>query len=515
MILKMKQLSFMLFVIAVCGLQMAEARILNQRELLARCYSHLTGLRLPANDPLYLKLSSKDAAQVCIDLLNTVKFDTGGVLTEPNNPLHRAVLKQFADFHRGWFDKRFLLANELNDALWGTIDVVDPYQPSYYLTRVLFTENMHYNSVLRGFDNLMAVRDASTATSAGSPSGTKMPTRIYQGGYDGQNSIVIPSRITEAVLGFAPTDDINNLSFAPIPLVQVGQLIGIRPVSGTNNVGALWTRAIGGGGTRNEAGLIVPLNANESFGAGAIGSQASLILNFGHSFDYSTNGTTKLPRRWIDSNFKSFMCRTGPYVRLTDVPQYKRTAPGTPPFRQTESCLRCHTAMDQAALTTRNLTLGQTSTFIASHNRISALIGRFHVTARSEENQEFWPSQDVATFKYQPPEGKLYIRSISGALIDQPVANLNELGIAMSETEDYYACAAKRYMEKFTGINVNLFDPYDNDNATALASMNEHDREFRNFVFALGKELRAGGSLKQMIKRILQSDYYRRSDYGR
>lgn len=501
--------------VAFAGFEKAQARILNQRELLARCYSHLTGQRLPAKDPLYLRLAMKDAAQVCVDLLNSVKFNANGVLTEPNNSLHRAILKQFADFHRGWFDKRFLLANELNDALWGTIDVVDPYQPSYYITRALFTDGLHYNTVLRGHENLMAVRDMTTATAAGSPSGTKMPTRIYQGGYDGQNPAIIPSRITEPLLGFAATSDINNLSFVPIPLVQVGQLIGIRPVAGTANVGGFWTKAVGGGGTLNESGLIMPLNANEAFGGGAIGSQASLILNFGHSFDYSTNGTTKLPRRWADANFKSFMCRTGPYVRAQDVPQYITKEMGTPPFRQSTSCVRCHSAMDQAAITTRNLTLGQTSTFIGSHNRISALIGRFNVTAGKEANQDFWPSKDVASFKHQAPEGKLYIRSINGDLIDRTVQNLNELGIAMSETDDYYACAASRYLEKLTGITVNLFDPADNDNATALSSLNEHDREFRNFVMALGQELRMGGSLKQMVKRIIQSDYYRRSDFGR
>ena len=392
-----------------------------------------------------------------------------------------------------------------------------PYQQSYYVSRALFTDGLHYNSVLRGSDNLMAVRDASTATTANAPSGTRRPTRIYFGGYDGEGSdqSLSPMRMVESVIAFATTNDINKLSFAPIPMVQVGQLIGIRPVAGEANVGGLFTKATGGGGTLNDAGLSIPMNPNAAYGGGAMGTQSSLVLNFGHSFDYDTNGTTKLPRRWIDATMKSFMCRQGPYVRVQDIGQYKRTDPSAPPFRQSESCLRCHAMMDQAALTTRNLVIGQTSTFINSHNRLSALIGRFNVSAGSEPGQEFWPWKPVASFKYQAPVGKLYFRSMSGNLIDQPVNNLNELGIAMSNTDDYYACAAKRYFEKFTGVSINLYDPNDVDNTTVIEGQNVRDLEFRNFVLALGQELKAGGNLKNLVKRILESDFYKQSDFGK
>lgn len=496
----------------------AQARVLNAREQLARCYTQLTGLRLSSTDALYSQLSTKSPAKICIDLLADVKLGGDGVLTQANNPLHRAILKQFNDMHRGWFDKRMLLANELNDALFGTVDVVDPYQQSYYITRALFTDGAHYNSVLRGSENYMAVRDASKATTAGAPSGTRRPTRMYFGGYDGEGSSTTfsPMRMVEPVIGFATTmANINILAFAPVPIVQVGELIGIRNEPGQANVGGLITKATGGGGTLNDAGLRVPINPNEAFGGGALGSQGALLLNFGHSFDYDTNGTTKLPRRWIDAEMKSFMCRQGPYVRAVDIAQYKRGEADAPPFRQSESCLRCHAMMDQAAMTTRNLVIGQTSTFIDSHNRLSALIARFNVSAGSEPGQEFWPWRPVPSFKYQAPVGKLYLRSISGALIDQPVNNLNELGIALSSTDDYYACAAKRYFEKFTGVSINLYDPNDGDNSSLIEGQNERDIEFRRFVLALGQELKTGGSLKNLVKRIIESDYYKQSDFGK
>jgi hypothetical protein len=509
-------LSTLLLLLMVIG-QVVEARVLNPREQLARCYTHLTGLRLSATDPLYAKLAKQSAAKICIDILAEVKFGADGMLTARDNPLHRAVLKQFNDMHRGWFDKRMLLANELNDALSGTIDVIDPYQQSYYITRAFFTDGLHYNSVLRGYDNIMAVRDVSKATTAGSASGTRRPTRLYFGGYDGEGSDVSisPTRMVESVLAFAPTPDINKLSFAAVPMVQVGELIGIRNEAGQANIGGFWTKATAGGGSLNDAGLRVPLNPDEAFGGGALGTQSALVLNFGHSFDYDTNGTTKLPRRWIDTEMKSFMCRQGPYVRASDITPYKRAEAEAPPFRQSDSCLRCHAMMDQAAMTTRNLVIGQTSTFINSHNRLSALIGRFNVSAGNEAGQEFWPWKPVASFKYQAPVGKLYLRSINGTLIDQPVNNLNELGIALSNTDDYYACAAKRYFEKFTGVAINLYDPNDVDNTSVIEGQNERDIEFRRFVLALGQELKAGGSLKNMVKRILESDYYKQSDFGK
>ena len=492
----------------------AQARALNDRELLARCYSHLTGLRLPAKDPLYTQLESKKPIQVCVDLLNSVRLKADGRL-ENDTPVSRAVLKQLNDFHRGWFEKRMLGATELSDALQATIDVTDFSQPAYYISRALFTDGMHYNSALRGSDNVMAIRDSSTATASGSPTGFKRPSRTYSYGFDGAGQRG-PERINESVIAWSATPgNPDALEFAPLKLVQVGELVGFDLDPGMANVGGLWTKAVGGGGTINDTGLATPINPRAHFGGGALGSQSMLLLNFGHSFDYDTNGTTKLPRRWMSAALKSFLCREGPYLRNADVEPTKRLDPAAPPFRQSNSCLRCHATMDQAALTTRNLVIGETSTFINTFNRISALIGRFNVSAGKEPGQEFWPWKPVANFKYQAPEGKLYMRSATGALIDRNVSNLNELGIAMSDTDDYYACAAKRYVERFTGVNVSLFDPADADNEAVYAAQSEKERDMRARVLALGNELRMTGSLKKLIQRIMESDEYRQSDFGK
>ncbi|MNL24061.1 hypothetical protein D3C87_1454840 [compost metagenome] len=124
-----------------------------------------------------------------------------------------------------------------------------------------------------------------------------------------------------------------------------------------------------------------------------------------------------------------------------------------------------------------------------------------------------WPSADVADFHLQQPSGRLYFRSATGALVDRSVANIAGLGKAMSETEDYYLCAAKRYFEFMTGIQVPLYDRTDPRNAELNQALSKEAIADRVFVEDLAKGLRSSQSVIQMVEDIMKSPYYSRENY--
>jgi hypothetical protein len=492
---------------AIAWTHHAEARKLSEGAILSRCYAQLTGENLASDDPLRKRLGAEKASAICASLLDGVKFDaTTGVLTEKDDRTAKRILRQFDDMHRSWLSHGFMNNNEFGEPLFGTVDIQDIAEPSYFLTRTLFTEGLHYNSALQGEGGLEAIRNSSGASAAGSTSGFFRASRAFLGSFDANAEM---NWNTNQVL-------LQNATSAPpfasisVPLIPVGELIGIRPRALTDEKTP--TLVTKNGAVTNEATLSLPHDLRRSYGGGALGSQSFLLYNFGHDLSYVSNGTSKLPRRWITEAFSSFLCRSGPLLRESDVASFQKPfAAGTPAFRNAKSCMQCHAALDQSAMTARNLTPSATA-FMFLQVRESATVASFTGGAPAEPGQEFWPATDALTFRNQAPKGKLFFRSVTGALVNVDVDSIAALGKALSETDDYYACAASRYVEHLTGVSVPQMDPVD---LAALGEVNAKDREWRALVQTLGQELRATGSLKTMVRHIFESAAYAQSDFGR
>lgn len=481
---------------------------LTQKEILARCYAQLTGKRLPSSDARWARLGSVNAAELCSNLLSEVSFNAEGVLQNSASQEQRLVLKQFHDLHRAWFDRQLFEATQLGEQLWGTIDIYEAGQPSFHITKAAFS-NAPYKTVLSGSDYLIAARDPTGIPSVGSASGFLRPSRALRGGDDGDARAPLNTH-TVVVQSVCPTCD--TIELPTVPLVQVGPIVGIKVANEPYFVSSIY------GDTnkpRNPDGMIAPHNLHQSFGAGALGSQGFLLSTFGHGFDYSTNGASKLPRRWIQSAIKVFLCRPDGYLRDEDIGGYLRTTPESPTFRQAQSCLKCHATMDQAAMTARNLTPAATGFLMPYTARMAATIAAYPVSQGAQAEQEFWPSTPVSNFKYQAPVGKFYFRTMNGDLIDKQVSNLEELGQAMTSIDDYYACAASRYVEYFTGVKVPIIDPGNSSNALALKSQTESDKKWRAFVVQLGQKLKNGGTIKSLVGEIFSSEFYQSSSFGR
>jgi len=112
-------------------------------------------------------------------------------------------------------------------------------------------------------------------------------------------------------------------------------------------------------------------------------------------------------------------------------------------------------------------------------------------------------------FHHRPLNGRLTFRDYRGELVDQAVEGPTGLGKAMANTDDIYLCAAKRYFEFMTGIDVELGD-------FSLPPLSEPDPEsqrYRKFVIEQGQTLRRTQNLEGLVRNILKSDFYATSDY--
>lgn len=507
-----------LLCLAICGTG-AEAGELSERELLARCYAQLTGERLSARDPLYQQLASRRAADLCSTLLSEVRFGSDGVLPGGGTRAQRLVLRKMHEFHRGWFDNRWLMDARLIEGFFEySVDIIDSEEPALFLTRALFADGVSYASVLRGTQGVRAIRDGAGATASGSASGFKRLSRHYTGAMDVSD---VDFNLNQAAASFTfLTNDPETgatqfqRSVFATPFVQPGQLIGIQPDSQTALSPGIVLRPLSSSSLTNPPGLPLPVDVVKRQGGGALGTQMFLMTNFGHSFDYMPNGASKLPRTWVEAAFKTFLCRPGGYVRTSDVASFLLPATsGAPAFRQSAPCLRCHVTLDQGALVARNIVLGSTTNgeFRVTTPRTVASAVSFAPSRGA--SAPLWPGTPVTDFHLETPTGKLMFRSINGALVNRDVMGLDGLGTALSETDDYFACAAKRYVERFLGVKVDLRDDLDPGNSGI--EVPPKDREMKEFVLALGKELKTTGSLKTLTKRIFESSYYKRSDFGR
>lgn len=489
-------------------------RALSEREILARCYAKLTGQRLSPTDPLWAQLATfKSGASVCTKLLNEVQLGADGQLTQASNPTHRRILKQLNDLHRDWFPQRWSYNNNLPDVYYGTVDLFDASEPAMFITQSLLSQQfIHYQNVLRGRKSLVAVRDGSAVNPQGRGStGILRPSRAYVGDLDSSQQVPAGVFNSPQITVQSPA---NAFTSVPSSLVQVGDLVGIRSLDADTSLPFVWTYSQTVRAVANTNGIVNPQNLHQNYGGGALGSQPFLLLNFGQDFSYSSNGTSKLPRRVMMAAFNSFLCLNGPFSRPSDVSSFlvPSSVASAAAFRKTASCLRCHATIDNAALTLRNLQLGSTANGIPAG---VARIPAFVASAAASTPASQWPAEPSSSFNQTLPQGRVFFRSVNGSLVNQDVQNLDELGAVLSSTDDYYTCAASRYFKYFTGISVPLFDPMDPSNQGLIESQTGIDREFRDYVFGLGKELKATGSLKGLMNKIITSPYYKLSNYGR
>lgn len=491
---------------------------LSEMGLFARCYAHLTGRPLPLEHPFRSEIDngSLTATVACERILDKSYLGADGYLITINDQEARAVLQNFNDFHRSWFPGNIVegVQEYSLETSRGTQDIYDTTASALAITRALLAEDGRYADVLTSSKGVHGLREEDPMLRSRLKWSVTMPSRrVY-----GNNKKLDENLFHFSPLqgGFVRNSDTTTSFLITLPKIEVGELVGIGKTTESVTIPNVNLYPLGKYTPGNTVpGLNFSFDLNKTFGGGILGTPIYLMLNYGHGRGTLANGTTKVPRRWSQTNMTTFLCANLPALQETDVTSYFIGTSSTP-FRNSTSCLRCHASLDQMAYTARNvITAGTDFTEFdsgtRSHAKAAMVLTSFEANSGSSEG---WPAEPVVNFHRMSPHGKLFFRSFAtGELINRPVGGIAELGLAMTETKDFYQCAAKRYFAFFTGIHVSLYDRHDPSNADLNKALNKNDLKDRAFIEDLAADLERTQSLRNMIKQIMSSDYYRSGDY--
>lgn len=459
----------------------ALATPLSESAIYFRCHSQFVRTRPAASDELLLlvKAGKLTASEACLQLLGESNLDQTGKPKKTLQPDDRAlkVLRTFQAFHMTWFPNKEFVRQE-TEVL--TSNLYDVNEMGYHLTFNLFGEGAKYSEVVTRPTSFRGLRYH-----------TKPATNLIEPQSNGK---------------FDPLSDSNWLLFQDDALsklwtpqmIETGKLVGLAPLGANENLVRL--------SSSNKRMMKVQtreFSATSSQGAGVLGTAPYLLLN-AHQNLKGSDGGLSMHRGWSKAVFSDLLCRSLPVLRKEDATLYVQKE-SLISFRKAESCMQCHSTLDPMASAVRNVAAMKLKG-LKGEVFSPRTIAFFDVTEPAET--ELKDSDE--NFHLRPAQGLLYFRNYRGELVDQKISGISELGAALAKTDDLYLCAAKRYFEFMTGVDVEIGD----FSTEAFVNASPDSLAYRNFVVSLGLNLKKNQSLKKMIQEIIESPFYRQSDYG-
>lgn len=513
-------------VLSLISLNMSQAfaQELSAQKIYRRCFAQLVQAPVPFNDPKMLKIKTGhlDPVTACLELLEEASLDSRGMIKDSalgSKSVGQKVLQTFQDFHRTWFSANTLeqiqdYSEELNK---GSTDIYDPNEQAYYITNALFSGNQKYFDILKGIKRFKGIRKENVDLNKrmGLFWNFSFPSRIKYGDSSTLEQNLVSFRSINKAFD-SNSDNRGDEDFSFAPKLQIGELIGVQENRDSFVFRNLALEPLGADRPGNkESQLNYQFDLKDSFGGGVLGLPSYFMMNMGHTRGVKFNGTTKLPRRWIKAAFETFMCSSFPTLRESDIMALIKSDSETP-FRRSSSCVQCHATLDQASGVARNLTTGSSDYFVVDKGRFANFAKSPIVITKYSPSKKLsseWIDKADSEFHISEPGGKLYTRSTSGELISRDLQSIEDLGLAMSQTIDFYNCAAKRYFEFFTGIQVPLYDRKDPRNEELNKALTEEHLKDREFVESLGRDLQHNQSLKSLVQNIIKSKYYRKENF--
>lgn len=491
----------------------AKGQTLSEGALFNRCYSHLTGHPVPIGNAqmAQVKAGTLKALDACSAILDKTDLDVSGPLVNRGDLEARRVLSNFNSFHRSWFSANTVeqIQDFNNEISNGTTDIYDSTEPALAITRAVFMRGARYSEVMTYDAGLHAIREQNEAVRSYFGWTVNFPGRRTYG-----NNTILDQNIINyrGPAGFTGGSDGSIL--LGMPKIEVGDLVGIRRKTEFFAVPNVSLEPLGRDFRgSDQPALSYNYNFYQTMGGGVLGMPIYILLNYGQARAVHSDGALKLPRRWAQTNMQSFMCASLPALRESDVAQFV-VGNSSVPFRNSTSCVMCHANLDQMASTLRNTVMGNSDfaqlSLTGAGAKTALMLPRYHADLGA---YTAWSSEPVPNYHRTAPTGKLYFRSMTGELVNRSVNNVAEMGQAMAETKDLYYCAAKRYFEYFTGISVSMYDRTNPANASLNASLSDEAVADRKFVEGLGEELRTTQSVRQMMKKIMSSSYYRATNF--
>ncbi|MBX9769149.1 MAG: hypothetical protein K2X47_17875, partial [Bdellovibrionales bacterium] len=392
----------------------------------------------------------------------------------------RTILKTFAEFHRSWFgNNSFQFSLPQGECKLPNSNIYEATEPALHVTRAVLNPAAKYSDIVTLPNSLQSIRVNQNLTDG--PVFHGIPAGGYA--YDTSDATY------------------DNLPWTPT-LAQGGELLGIGPI---RELKVPFLKSLQLPETsRAPAAIRSNVDVLKSQGGGLLGSNAYIILNAGREYTQILDGGKSLMRRWSKVVLQDVLCRDLPVIRLTDA---KADPTSTISFRQGQTCMQCHSTMDPMAGVVRHLHLSLTGTKCTSSDTV-----HLFATPVSQPEETSVPDSDPL-FSHRPRIGKIFFRSYNGDLIDIRVNGLQDLGTRLSQGRDLYACAAKRYYNFFTGINVSLQDAGD----PQLPALSEDDLKHRNFVIQLADSLRNDSEQKvfKLLPKIFESAAFQSDNYLR
>lgn len=477
---------------------LAQADATEELMRLQKCYALFVRERIEVTDPLWLQVKnkSKTGTTACMEVFDRAKLGSNGEIKKLSNGNYdyegMRVLNTFLRFH----NSQLTIADYSPVIGGGTLrftkDVTDINEGAYHFVYSLFAKDAKFSDVFTRDASLRAIRFSKKGTRSRSSSGEAM-AELRQGVY---RNVLDANGVNIHV----PNTDRGGASIFDPLLVETGILVGLEADRADNSLSAAHEKFI------NTSGFgFSSTNVNQHHGGGIMGTQSYLMANLGK--DGFSNGANSLQRRWGKNVLSDFLCRELPALRSRDViPEVDPESSIS--YRTGISCMGCHSAMDPLAGVVRNSRANFT------HNSNQARSGgrvKF-IGARPDDmgSMPFPAKQADPSFHRRPAEGRLFYRSYDGSLVMKEMEGLNQLGEAMAQTNDLYVCAAKRYYQFLTGINVSLADIGDFN--TPQMSQGEHLQRER--VIDFGLKLKKHQSLRSLIQAIIETKTFIYPDRG-
>ncbi len=449
--------------IAVADLSTQSQAKLSEAQKFKRCYSQMTRLYLASDDDRLKLLKEKKATAVelCENLITTAQLDkqlritgAGKVRTE-----NEAVIKTFNTFHVTWFKAySFMRAGDE----FFTSNVYDSTEMSIPFTLALFKPKTPYRETLVSDVPYESVR-------------TKKKPSFFLDHFEKGEFFPVLDKDIWLTGGALETE------FKP-EYVQTGKLLGFQENKRTKKVHEELE------GSKLE---LFPGKALDT--GGILGSASYLILTSGLDREVVPDGAMLTHRGWSKSILNDLLCRQLPVLTEEDVVnEVKKDSRYD--YQQNAKCMTCHSTIDPMALAVKDkIVLAVYPMDRPKTPNKSLLVG--NVLRQPSDKL----SDDYAK------DGYLKMRTYDGRLIEKPASNIRELATSLADMDDYYICAAKRYFNFFTGVDVDL---------NVRSEKTSASNEFYNFVVAEGLKLKQHQNVRTLIKNILSSDFYSSPHYG-
>ena len=457
-------------------------RMLSEESIYHRCHSHLVREQVDKNDPLLQKIRSGEleGSSACSELLATAAFGVDGKLVGGRDRTRASkILRTLHNFHNSWFRNIDLFNINFS---YPSFDNNDLSEPALHVTRAMFAANGEFQKVLKGKESLKAFREHDKKNEYFAYTKEHKYKHIAD---------------TKFYQGLDKAKSKENLEWVP-SWVERGRLVGIgvQPERKEDILSMYTSKFVEPELFKRE------LNIRGNPGGGILGSQPYLLFNSGRELGEKMDGGLLMPRRWSKAVFRDLLCREIPVIAEEDSLKYLQPRSSIV-FRKTPSCMQCHASIDNMAGAVRNISP------VFSSNNPENYTQHIEIFARDHKVVE----ADIMVDKHKdyhltPARGRLYFRNIYHQLVNEKVNSLEELGESIAKQDDFYVCAAKRYFEFFTGIDIHV-----EDYGANLGSYDAESIEYIRFLLFLGKRLKKHQKLRLLARDIFQSDYYRMRDY--